>query len=110
MDLELEKVETKDCEYCAEKVLIKAKKCKHCGEILDNQLREIESLKQQVNANKNVVISNNNNNNNNAAPIIILNRKNYPWFWHLVLTCLTGGAWLIIWLVCYLLRDRKVYN
>ena len=30
--------ETKDCPYCGERILAKAKKCKHCGEILDSSL------------------------------------------------------------------------
>ena len=31
--------ETKDCPYCGEQILTKAKKCKHCGEILDALLK-----------------------------------------------------------------------
>ncbi len=34
-----------DCPYCAEKINSKAKKCKHCGEILDSTMRELEFLK-----------------------------------------------------------------
>ncbi len=29
----------KDCPFCGERILLKAKKCKHCGEILDRKLR-----------------------------------------------------------------------
>ncbi len=31
---------TKRCPYCREQILIRAVKCKHCGEILDEELRE----------------------------------------------------------------------
>ncbi|OGU27074.1 MAG: hypothetical protein A2057_02715 [Ignavibacteria bacterium GWA2_35_9] len=31
--------ETKKCPYCSEEILIDAKKCKHCGEYLDDTLR-----------------------------------------------------------------------
>lgn len=31
------KHETRDCPYCGEEILLKAKKCKHCGEFLDGQ-------------------------------------------------------------------------
>jgi membrane protein YdbS with pleckstrin-like domain len=34
--------ETKECPFCAEQVLIRAKKCKHCGEFLDSTLRPAE--------------------------------------------------------------------
>ncbi len=39
--LEQKEKATKDCPYCGEEILAKARKCKHCGEILD------EALKQQ---------------------------------------------------------------
>jgi len=31
--------ETKKCPYCAESISVDAIKCKHCGEILDNDLK-----------------------------------------------------------------------
>lgn len=103
MENDLEVVE---CPYCMEKILAKAKKCKHCGEILDAQMREIELLKKQINTSPLVI----NNNNTNTYPSVIYDKKNYPWFWHLILTLITGGGWLIIWIILYLLRDRKIYN
>lgn len=30
------KAETKECPFCAEQILVQARKCKHCGEFLDN--------------------------------------------------------------------------
>lgn len=33
-------VETSSCRYCGEEILRNARKCKHCGEILDPDLRE----------------------------------------------------------------------
>lgn len=97
-----------ECRYCAEKVLAKAKKCKHCGEILDVQMREIELLKKQIN-NPSLVVNNNNNNNAPAVQYVQV-KRNYPWFWHLILSLLTGGGWVLIWLICYLLRDKNIYN
>lgn len=38
---------TIECPYCSEPVNAKSRKCKHCGEILDPQMREIEMLKRQ---------------------------------------------------------------
>jgi len=31
---------TKECPYCAEEILVAAKKCKHCGEFLDDELKK----------------------------------------------------------------------
>lgn len=32
--------DTKPCSFCGESILVAAKKCKHCGEFLDEQLRK----------------------------------------------------------------------
>ena len=55
---------TVKCPYCQEDIASGAKKCKHCGEILDPTMREMELLKSKA-AQGPVIISNNNNNNNN---------------------------------------------
>lgn len=56
----------KECPYCGEKILQKAKKCKFCGEILDPLMREMENLKRR---NDTIPIIVNNNNNNNISPV-----------------------------------------
>ena len=38
--------ETRKCPYCSEQILITAKKCKHCGEYLDDSLREENKQKE----------------------------------------------------------------
>jgi hypothetical protein len=41
-----EKPEEKECPYCSENIKHTAKKCKHCGEILDVVLRAAEDAKK----------------------------------------------------------------
>ncbi|UAL57252.1 zinc ribbon domain-containing protein [Edwardsiella tarda] len=94
------------CPYCDELVSSKAKKCKHCGEILDQQLREIEQLKREKN--QNIIVSNNNNNNNNNNSQGF-SKKKFPWIAHLILTILTGGLWGFIWLLHWIFRDKDTY-
>lgn len=96
----------KECPYCAELISVKAKKCKHCGEILDVVLRELDIVKQQ--RNQNLVVNNNNNNNNNSQVASL--KKNYPYGGHLLMTLLTGGFWIIPWVLFYIFRDKNVYN
>ncbi|WKS80412.1 zinc ribbon domain-containing protein [Edwardsiella tarda] len=93
-----------NCPYCDELISKNAKKCRHCGEILDPQLREIEMLKRDKN--QNVIVSNNNNNNNNN---ISTGKKRFPWVAHLVLTILTGGLWGIVWILHWIFRDKNTY-
>lgn len=99
-------MDSKSCPYCAETIAKLAKKCKHCGEIIDAQMRDIEALKRQQ---QNVIVNNNNNNNNNnnGNGIIVLRR--FPHLFHFIFTIFTGGLWLVIWILHYLFRDRKYY-
>lgn len=60
-----EMVEKVNCSYCDELISKNAKKCKHCGEIIDVGMRELNSLKTQIMTSKSRVIVNSNNNNNN---------------------------------------------
>jgi hypothetical protein len=99
--------ETKEisCPYCAETINAAAKKCKHCGEIIDPQMREIENLKNQQK--QNLIVNNNNNNNNNNPQNG--QKKNFGHGIHIILTLLTGGFWAIIWFIAYANRDKNIY-
>jgi TM2 domain-containing membrane protein YozV len=55
MNVTVESLEV-DCPYCAEKINKLAKKCKHCHEILDQTMRELESLKAHK---KDIYVTNN---------------------------------------------------
>lgn len=62
------------CPYCRENIIAGAKKCKHCGEILDPAMRDLEMLKKQSSSSQTTVVNNNNNNNNNpmAAGVMMV--------------------------------------
>jgi len=76
-----------ECPYCAERIKAKAKKCKHCGEIIDWQIREFETRRLK-----------------NPAGLIP-----YKHFWHAVFTLLTCGWWFVGWFFCWLWRDKSIY-
>lgn len=89
-----------ECPYCAEQINPRAKKCKHCGEIIDPQMREIESLKRER---QNLIV---NNNNNNAGAI---GKTNFSHGLHLLLSLITAGLWVPVWLLLYICRDKNKY-
>ena len=89
----------KKCQYCGEMVLAEAKKCKHCGEILDAQMREIENLKK--NQTPNVFMNSSTQAQGGLRP--------FNHLLHIVLTVLTGGFWLIVYILLYVFRNKSVY-
>ncbi len=94
---------TRKCPFCAEQISIEAKKCKHCGETIDVALRAAEESKRSQ-ANQPMVFM------NAGGAVNVSNEKhNFPHGLHLILTILTAGAWLIIWVLHYLFRNRRYY-
>jgi len=93
-------VTTKKCEYCGEQVMVSAKKCKHCGEILDAQMRDIENLKK--NQSQNVFMNSSSGGTNGLRP--------FNHLLHIVLTFLTGGLWLIVYIPLFIFRNKSIYQ
>jgi hypothetical protein len=91
--------DTKDCPFCDETIKANAKKCKHCGEILDVVLRAADE-KRRKNKNNNqqqVVIQQDNRRRRRERGRV---RLTFPYHAvHIVLTIFTFGFWLIIWLI-----------
>lgn len=92
------------CIYCNELIASKAKKCKHCGEIIDPQMRDIERLMREKN-NSNIVVSNNNNLQNSSSQA-----KKFPHIAHGIMALLTGGIWIFVWIIHYIFRDKNSYS
>lgn len=92
---------TKVCDFCGEKVLAVAKKCKHCGEILDVVLRAAADARTV--AQPNVFM------NAGGGAATQIPKHSFPHVWHFLGTVITGGLWAIIWLLHYISRDRNYY-
>jgi hypothetical protein len=59
--------DTKECPYCSEQIQATAKKCRHCGEILDVALRATEEAKSLARDRHQPVIVNNNVSTSSSA-------------------------------------------
>ncbi len=86
----------KECPFCSESIKDTAKKCKHCGEILDVVLRAADESK-----NVNNVFM-----NSSSAAVAVTEPKAFPHLLHFVLSLITGGLWIIVWVIHYLTRTR----
>jgi hypothetical protein len=100
-----------ECPYCAENISSKAKKCKHCGEILDSMMRDLETLKsQKQNVFMNNAASSSSSASASGSPGIIVGGKiAFDHRWHLFLSILTGGVWIPVWILFYIFRNRNLY-
>ena len=50
-------METKNCPYCSEEILKEAKKCKFCGEFIDEKLREDRKQEKDNERSKEVLVT-----------------------------------------------------
>ena len=107
------KEDTIACPYCGEKILAVAKKCKHCGEIVDSSMRELDLLKSQ----KQSVFMNAGGGGSSASASASSastgeNDKQLKYFshgWHLFFAVITSGVWIPFWFLLYLFRNKNVY-
>lgn len=88
------------CPFCAEPIAAQAKKCKHCGEMLDPILRSQEEMRRQHLAPghgpvQQVTFA-------NSQPAALPYRVNHGV--HLLLTIFTCGLWLPVWIIDILLH------
>lgn len=99
---EIIQVDTIDCPYCSELIKKRAKKCRHCGEILDPNMREMENLKREK-----------------SSPHVFMNaggaatggqqlRRFRHWL-HIILSILSGGLWIPVYIILFLARNKNVY-
>lgn len=104
---------TIDCLYCSEPINPKSKKCKHCGEILDPQMRELELLKSQKN-NPQVFMNAGGASASSASAASASTGggdtlRKFPHVFHIIMSLLTGLLWLPVYILMYVFRNKRYY-
>lgn len=105
-----------ECPYCAEQINAKSKKCRHCGEILDPQMRELELLKSQK-SNPNVFMNAGGGGGSAASASSASSAgegsgsllRGFPHWIHILLTVLSAGLWIPVYILAYLFRNKRYY-
>lgn len=88
---------TRACPFCSETIQGTAVKCRHCGEFLDPALRAAAlTPSQQVIVSTPV--------NVRTVQQVVTPRRGFNHGVHLVLTIMTFGLWLPIWILAWLIH------
>lgn len=91
-------VESKECPFCGEVVLARAKKCKHCGEMLDLVLRAADEARRATRFGRGPSV------NVRQDTRVDVRGPGFNHALHIVLDILTCGMWIPIHLICWALH------
>jgi tRNA_anti-like len=104
--------DTKSCPYCSEQILATARKCKHCGEMLD----EAGALAAAIAPRKGRRDEDEADNGESRAQrgprgaghttVIVNTPKEFPHLVHLIMSFFTCGAWLPVYAIHGLVASR----
>lgn len=98
---------TQQCPFCGSEIPSVAKKCRECGETIDLALRAADEARRAANEAKRY---SRRGGGGNQQQVVIHEGyrgpryvKSFPHVLHLVLTLLTCGIWLPVWIVHYVI-------
>lgn len=96
----------KHCPFCGETILVVAKKCKYCHETIDVALRVAEEAKRTAEFASRAGSA---ASASSSSTVIVEGRdeRRFPHLFHFVLTILTCGLWLPIWILHRFLSHRR---
>ncbi|MDQ4087097.1 MAG: hypothetical protein M3177_03640 [Pseudomonadota bacterium] len=99
-----------ECAFCAELISSRAKKCRHCGETLDVPLRRAEEALRASERSPNVYM---NAGGGGAAAAASGSGANvlrpFNHLLHILLSVITIGWWIPVYLLLYIFRNKNFY-
>src|SRR5438309_8069200 len=101
-----------ECPFCAELISAKARKCRHCGETVDVAMRKAEEAMRVASSQPQQVFMNAGGGGGAAAAVAAgpaYQLRPFNHLLHLVLSVVTAGFWVPVWILLYLFRNRQVY-
>lgn len=104
-------VATVNCPFCDELVSVNAKKCKHCGETIDVSMRKAEEALRAANTQAPVYMNAGGGGGAAAVSAGVGAIQLRPWGhgWHILLSVVTIGWWIPVWILLYVFRNKSVY-
>ncbi len=97
---EATEVERIECPFCAELISARARKCRFCNEMIDPVLRRADEAGRTAERPSNVYMN---------AAVATMHRHPFPHGAHILVSFLTLGLWLPVYLLLFLVRNRDAY-
>lgn len=98
-----------ECPFCAEMVSAKARKCRYCGETIDVAMRKAEEALRASERAPNVYMNAGGGGAAAAASGGGQQLRPFNHLLHIILSVITIGWWLPVYLLVYLFRNKSKY-
>ena len=97
-----------NCPFCDEQVSLNVKKCRHCGETIDVGMRKAEEAMRAAQSTPQVFM-NAGGGGAAAAGGGFQQLRPFSHLIHIILSVVTAGLWIPVWILIYVFRNRSVY-